>query len=1050
MKELLLSLFVQHGEGDVKFMERKFDQLGDLVVDWEHEQLHHTAEDHCLKFDHIDMIIITGDLQVLPWEPQAMQLVSLIHMAKFTNKPLLGIGFGGFAAVYSLATKGARFNILNGPEGNLIDQLATFQHYSIGTGAFPSGWLDKETGDVYTYKKADMCWQPVCNIGIHSVDLKQESILDNEASLPKTFTSTKEDFKSIAPSHQMTITKKSDSSMLHLTPKLVQHKFIRNLPTMQNSFNVKVFHDWRLNRDGSLPPGEDILVLAEGKTGPLILARERMLLLAMRYDHCQETENANIFSMISNFIRDFLHEFRSAPNGKIERSIHEFLFGHINQEGDYDTAHHRKPMAPPLARQQIPTKWNLPIGPVKTDPPAMDMFFRPPRTAFDFDFTVLIAKRRSSNVGKKPRHTIQNPLSARQKRLEKALGELGYLNQHKCVVEKSSSESKRTDPLSLMDSMPETNRDMLAGVIMNDSSITSRRHHNIEYQRFYESIFPKGPPVAVDNRMAMVSSMFSSSITTDTPPQANYMGIFSLSEPSTTQIPFSSQNQKIRSGSPSRLPSPSRVRYADDINNRPFDDSNKPEDDDEGSYNNNRVQPLEFQRKDLPSEMKGYSHAFLTAHRGSIFAKPGQQRQSDFGFSSPATGSPHSPRHYQVPTIENWVEVFKISGAGNPLLNDQEFPENARATVPNSARSIESPAHSSKVVSRESTASSPRPTPSIPSSPARSVNGGTPMKHRKLSAMKSPRSAEDILVAKVQSFLPAQHPASIHANFVEERLVQLRQKKVPQYLNPRSIKSQNAATFNISGTPRNSPYYGKSAYRESMQINQDLQKQRSRSGSFSSVRSGDSNDSSKDDHDDPNRVVEGLVKLVPYSVPLSASVVPYYVPPESVEDKQIRSNHIPSSLHLTAEERAMSPSKRAQIAAAHAKNGTAVPTSTLRCDKFRRPYCNYPQIVKENTKKDMEEAAEYQGTYREEFLSEEQHYRRTQIENKSNFLAGDFRTRFYQHNTAMTVRPEGLVRPCGPYPEPPGFAVPPNTKANDWVFMKDLHPSKEFLAGKWK
>ncbi len=138
---LLRNQFADSGESDVQFTERAFDQLSDIVVDWEHETLHYESEMRALAFDRFDMVYLLGEAEVLPWDPRATQVVSLVHMARFVGKPIVGVGFGATAGVYSSCSKGARYWVLNGPEGGLApqQQLATYPRYSPATGAFPGG-----------------------------------------------------------------------------------------------------------------------------------------------------------------------------------------------------------------------------------------------------------------------------------------------------------------------------------------------------------------------------------------------------------------------------------------------------------------------------------------------------------------------------------------------------------------------------------------------------------------------------------------------------------------------------------------------------------------------------------------------------------------------------------------------------------------------------------------------------------------------------------------------------------------------------------------------
>eukprot|EP00981_Chlorochromonas_danica_P004440 scaffold886_cov174-Ochromonas_danica.AAC.31 len=145
---------------DCHYRERRLDELADLVVNWEFDRLDKKAQENSAAFDKIDVIVVCGDLSCLPWEPRAAQVVSLVHMAKTTNKPFLGVGFGALVAVYSLATKGVPFHVLNAPTGQSLEELPAFDTFSLGTGGYPSGWLHKETGDIYTYHPRTREWKP--------------------------------------------------------------------------------------------------------------------------------------------------------------------------------------------------------------------------------------------------------------------------------------------------------------------------------------------------------------------------------------------------------------------------------------------------------------------------------------------------------------------------------------------------------------------------------------------------------------------------------------------------------------------------------------------------------------------------------------------------------------------------------------------------------------------------------------------------------------------------------------------------------------------------
>ena len=255
----------------------------------------------------------------------------------------------------------------------------------------------------------------------------------------------------------------------------------------------------------------------------------------------------------------------------------------------------------------------------------------------------------------------------------------------------------------------------------------------------------------------------------------------------------------------------------------------------------------------------------------------------------------------------------------------------------------------------------------------------------------------------------------------------------------------NAAS--LRGTPSKPPYAGRSAYRESRHMAHQQQQElfHKHHPLYHSLDSYD--DDSDEEEIDPDQVVDGVVQLVPQSAPPPASAIPFYQPPETDQDKEFRAHHLPGVVRLTSRERSLSPGQRAQTATQAQKADGNAATRAL----YHKPYSNYRRLAKKNERLDTARQQTYEGTYvTGEYRSEEEQHRREQMENKTKFLAGEFQTRFSQESTAMPLRQEGLVRPHGPYPDPPDFAVPPQTKAYDWIYMKDLHLKNELLAGQWK
>ena len=153
--------------GRHEIIPRSLDNLGDIVLDWEHSLLPHNAEDLAHNFDKYDLICVCGNMKILPWTPECYDLITLIHMAHLLKKPILTCGSAAYAAVYACATQGSRFQILNQPLGDSLEHLKKFPFYYKGSESHPCGWLDNETGDIYSYTPQKRSWRGVCNSGIY-------------------------------------------------------------------------------------------------------------------------------------------------------------------------------------------------------------------------------------------------------------------------------------------------------------------------------------------------------------------------------------------------------------------------------------------------------------------------------------------------------------------------------------------------------------------------------------------------------------------------------------------------------------------------------------------------------------------------------------------------------------------------------------------------------------------------------------------------------------------------------------------------------------------
>jgi hypothetical protein len=386
---------------DCIFIERRLNRLGDLVVDWENDSLNDTSRTNCKNFDKVDFVFIGGDMKICPWEPSASQVVTLIHMCKFMKKPLFCCGFGAFCAIYTLCTKGARFHLLNGPVGEEIEKLASFHRYSIGSGAYPSGWYNNETGDLYTYKPAKGAWDPVCNLGVYRVAANGTPSSNRHAPLIKKF--AREDH--FLDTNQIVEPLDVDSTIARIRSVHLQHYAVHNLGAQ--NFVMKCYPNWYIQSDSALPVGENLHVLADGDKGAVLLAKDNMLIMSCKVD--KSVSYVSYKTITTNFVSHIMNNIRSSNCNKLEASMLEFLFGADGVSGgSYDSMRARNPMAPPLSKLSVHT--SLSQGPVKVDPPTIGMFLYAPKSE-NVDLLALTANRKSSTVGRKPHMHIQVSIS---------------------------------------------------------------------------------------------------------------------------------------------------------------------------------------------------------------------------------------------------------------------------------------------------------------------------------------------------------------------------------------------------------------------------------------------------------------------------------------------------------------------------------------------------------------------------------------------------------------------------------------------------------------
>lgn len=116
-----------------------------------------------------------------------------------------------------------------------------------------------------------------------------------------------------------------------------------------------------------------------------------------------------------------------------------------------------------------------------------------------------------------------------------------------------------------------------------------------------------------------------------------------------------------------------------------------------------------------------------------------------------------------------------------------------------------------------------------------------------------------------------------------------------------------------------------------------------------------------------------------------------------------------------------------------------------------RHYCNYLGLSRSLKRQEEEEAKVYQGYYVTGYLSALETQALQDKQAKQANLAGDFKTHFNVHKSAMAVRSDGYIRSEGPYPKAPDFGIPPQTKAIEWHALRrtTAEDKEKWVAGPW-
>ena len=444
---------------DADIVERAVTDIADFVIDWEYETLEEHSKSIMKHFDKLELVFVIGDRDLVPWDPKCHLLVILLHMCNYVEKPVLSVGSGALHSMYSLCTQGARFDFINGPRGEKLNRLPTYSSYSIGTPPYPCGWLENETGDVYSYDPDHKAWRPVCNVGMNRLPMSGRPREKDTLPPEKKFGSDK---RLLVEQEKVEVVKKDGDIMVNLRNSATRHYSFRGIEKAK--FVLSNSEEWNLNFDGALPAHDDLMVLADGPNGPAVVAYKKNLLLT-----CDVNRGKSYYTLQAifyNFVKEMLGKVGAVKEETDERALltHKvFGSGRVDEELWQPTPPENRKVAPTLAATMVSTK--LSQGPTlvqsrfgieqtrtermmspRTAAQANNVI-RVAGTADGFDYEALTSPRIHKSMGKKVPVAKKKSHRVRRKRLDIFLAAQGHPEMQ--AVNKKAyklAEKHRKDP----------------------------------------------------------------------------------------------------------------------------------------------------------------------------------------------------------------------------------------------------------------------------------------------------------------------------------------------------------------------------------------------------------------------------------------------------------------------------------------------------------------------------------------------------------------------------------------------------------------------------
>mmetsp|Transcript_29497 Transcript_29497/g.49819 ORF Transcript_29497/g.49819 Transcript_29497/m.49819 type:complete len:729 (-) Transcript_29497:387-2573(-) len=400
---------VDNGVHDITV--RRINCLSDLTLDWEHDIIPPDAASRAKEFDKYHLVCISGDMKFLPWEPFFFQTITLIHMCHLMNKPIMTCGGGAFAAIYATATQGSKFYILNSAIGGSIESLKQFPVYCPGTKENPCGYLDNETGDIYSYDVPTRSWKGRCNTGIYRNASTGMPSATRFRAPYKKITALKRD-------QNLPGTANDHDTIVVIRNQALQHFALRKCRSP--NFVACAVSDWLLNVEGGLPLHTGLEILAEGPNGPALFGMKRAFHIALMVDESFSSETTR--DIMLQYLKHVVPSISDQGSGQ---SLYDFLFD--TNKGIGEKHKISRPMAESLC--QIPTRSRVAGGgPERVEVPAAETFEVRIRKEEEItaQMTAILHSTRL-NKKKEPDLYVCNPRNQNKSRLLKVIGQV-YTN----------------------------------------------------------------------------------------------------------------------------------------------------------------------------------------------------------------------------------------------------------------------------------------------------------------------------------------------------------------------------------------------------------------------------------------------------------------------------------------------------------------------------------------------------------------------------------------------------------------------------------------------